>query len=437
LKRGLLALIARRAFLPKLCIGSSAFLHPFPTWTATLLRSANSKLSRADETFLDDLQRASFRFFWECADPDSGMVKDRSHADGNDNRNISSIAATGFGLTALCIADKRRWLGARALKERVRATLRFLRDRLPHNHGFFFHFIDWKTGERQWKCELSSIDTGLLLCGVLTARAHFTNDKEIQACATEIYDRVDWPWMKQGGPYLLHGWRPEAGFLNSKWDHYCEHMLLYLLAIGATRHPIPAEAWDAWSRPEYEYAGVRYINPPDPLFIHQYSHAWFDFRGQRDRYTDYFENSVRATRAHRAFCLNLKTEFPHFAEDLWGITASDFEKGYVAWGGPPRQGPLDGTLVPCAAGGSLVFEPSQCIRCLRNIRERYGTKVWKRFGFVDALNPMTNWFAPDVIGIDLGITLLMAENLRSEFVWRTFMKNKEAQRAMERVGFHR
>ena len=391
-------------------------------------------LSAADDAFLEELERASFRFFDECAHPATGLVKDRSLADRNDGREVASIAATGFGLTALCIADQRGWLPRPQARERVWLTLRFLRHQLPTEHGFCFHFISWRTGERVWQCELSSIDTALLLAGVLTCRAYF-EDAEIKQLATVIFDRVDWRWMAPDGLLLRMGWKPESGFLESVWNGYCEHLVLYLLAIGAGPNALPPEAWRAWSRPYIEYGGRRYVSVAAPLFVHQYSHAWFDFRGRRDEFLDYFDNSVTATRVHRQFCLDLRPEFPHFAEDLWGITASDSATGYVAWGGPPRQGPLDGTLVPCAAGGSLPFLPAESIRCLRTMRERFGERVWCRYGFRDAFNPVTGWLAPDVIGINVGITLLMAENLRSGFVWRTFMANPEARRGIERAGF--
>jgi hypothetical protein len=212
-------------------------------------------------------------------------------------------------------------------------------------------------------------------------------------------------------------------------------MLLYLLAMGSPTHPIPAECWEAWRRPVFEYEGLRFITVNAPLFIHQYSHAWFDFKGKRDRYTDYFENSVRATKAHKLFCMNLRARFPEFGDYLWGISASDSAKGYRAWGGPPEQGPLDGTLVPCAAAGSIPFLPTETLHTLTKMRERFGDKVWKRYGFIDAFNPHTNWFDRDVIGIDVGITVLMAENHRSGFIWKMFMRNKDMQRAMKKAGF--
>ena len=392
---------------------------------------------QADDEFLDDLERAAALYFWEAADPKTGLVKDRARADGSpDSREIASIAATGFGLTALCIADKRRYFDRKKVHERVTTTLRFLWEKLPHEHGFYFHFINARTGDREWKSELSSIDTSLLLCGVLTARQHF-NDREIRRLATQIYERVDWPWMLNGGEAFSHGWHPEKGFIKNRWDHYSELMMIYLLAIGSPTHPVSPATWEAFTRPQFEYEGIRYINSPAPLFIHQYSHAWFDFRRKRDRHADYFENSVRATKAHLRFCLSLRPRFPHFSEDLWGITASDGAKGYFAWGGPPEQGKLDGTVVPCAAAGSLPFLPKECLRTLRAVRERFGDAVWKRYGFIDAFNPQTGWFAPDVIGIDVGISMLMAENARSGFIWEVFMKNREARIAMDRAGFMR
>ena len=180
---------------------------------------------------------------------------------------------------------------------------------------------------------------------------------------------------------------------------------------------------------------MRYIGSYAPLFVHQYSQAWFDFRGKRDQYADYFENSAIATEVHRRFCLELHPQFPDYSDDLWGITASDSEHGYVVWGGPPEIGPIDGTVVPSAAGGSLPFLPQRTLRVLKNIRSKYAARAWWHYGFVDAFNPLTNWYDPDVIGIDTGITMLMAENLRSGFVWETFMKNHEAVVGLNRAGF--
>jgi hypothetical protein len=390
--------------------------------------------SKSDGRFLDDLEQAGFMFFWEAADPQTGLVKDRSRADGPDAREVGSIAATGFGLTALCIADQRGYRPRREIRARVLTTLRFLWERFPHERGFFYHFVNVRTGAREWQCELSSIDSAILLCGVLTCRQHF-KEPEIRELARKIYERVEWPWMLDGTNVFSHGWKPETGFLKNRWDDYCELMMIYLLALGSSTHPVPAETWEAWKRPVFHYEGLDFIYSLAPLFVHQYSQAWFDFRGQRDRHADYFENSTRATKAHRLFCLKLRERFPLFGEDLWGITASDSAHGYVVWGGPPEMGPLDGTLVPCAAGGSIPFLPRECLHTLQQMRARFGRSIWKRYGFVDAFNPHTGWVGPDVIGIDVGITLLMAENARTGLVWKTFMRNPEMRRAMERAGF--
>jgi hypothetical protein len=407
---------------------------------------AQTRLSAEDDAFLEDLSRRTFQYFLDHADPATGLVLDRArtngeaHPAGHPSHRIASSAATGFGLTALCVGAARGWLPRAEARRRALAALRFFDARAAHEHGWFLHWMDAPTGERRWQSEYSSIDTALFLAGALTARQCFAEDEEVRRLATRVYERVDFPWMLAGHPSLLsHGWRPENGFIKTRWDTYSEHLILQLLAVGSPAHPIPARAWRAWSRKRITYAGHTYLNDA-PLFTHQYSHAWADFRGRREAwypFTDYFENSVRATRAHRQFCLDLGREFPGYTEDVWGITASDSEKGYVAWGGPPRDPAIDGTVVPCAPAGSLMFTPDIALPALRAIKERYGERVYGRYGFADAFNPNTDWTNPDVIGIDLGITLISAENLRTGRVWRWFMKNAEIPRAMDRVGLRR
>jgi hypothetical protein len=388
-----------------------------------------------DEAFLDDLERQACLFFWEQASPTTGQVLDRARHDlggARDPRRMSSIAATGFGLTALCIADQRDYLPHAQIVERVRATIDWHLNQLPEVHGFFYHFNDIETGARVGGCELSSIDTALLLCGVLTARAYFS-DPHIQSLAAQIYERVDWPWMLNGGKTFSMGWQPNTGFLKGRWSRYCELMMIYLLAIGSPTHPVAPSWWNNFARPVIHYKDFTYISGDDPLFTHQYSQAWFDFRRKRDAYADYFLNSVTATRAHKAFCLS----YPQWYNgDYWGVSASDYQGGYTAWGGPPPQGPLDGTVVPCAAAGSLAFLPADCLHVLRAMRVRWGKRAWSRYGFVDAFHPAANWYDPDVLGIDQGISVVMAENLRSGLVWITFMRNAECARAMQLTGFH-
>jgi hypothetical protein len=392
-------------------------------------------LSAEDDQFLNDLQKASFLFFWEQGSPNTGMVKDRCNVHTNDQGGAASIAATGFGLTALCIGDQRGFISRGAALERIFVTLRFLWKKLPNHRGFFYHFANPETGERMFDSEVSSVDTTILLCGVLTCRQHFRHPGVVQL-ANLIFNRVDWTWLSEDTSLLTHGWTPEIGFLPSRWDYYSELMMMYLLGMGSSAYPLKQETWNAWKRSTFEYDGMRYIGSFAPLFVHQFSQAWFDFRGRRDKFADYFQNSVTATEVHRRFCIELGKQFPDYSEDLWGITASDSPYGYVAWGGPPAMGPIDGTVVPSAAGGALPFLPAATMRVLKTIRSRYPA-AWTKYGFVNAFNPLKNWYDSDVIGIDTGIILLMAENLRSRFVWDTFMKTAEAQRGMERAGFHK
>jgi hypothetical protein len=392
-------------------------------------------LTPQEDQFLEEIEKAAFQFFWEQADADTGLVKDRCNTRTPDQGTVASIAATGFGLTALCIAQERGYVSFSDARERAVKTLRTLWTVMPNHRGFFYHFANIKTGERIWDSEISSIDTAILLCGVLTCRQHF-HSSQLNRLATDIFNRVEWSWLSEDTTLVSHGWSPEGGFLPYRWGDYSELMMMYLLGLGSSAHALPAGAWDAWNRTTFEYDGLRYVGSFAPLFVHQYSAAWFDFRGKRDRHVDYFKNSMIATEAHRLFCLELAKEFPDYSDDLWGITASDSQHGYVAWGGPPQMGPIDGTVVPSAPAGSLPFLPQATLRVLKHMKEVYGQRAWSRYGFVNAFNPLTNWFDSDVIGIDTGITMLMAENLRTGFVWSTFMKNPEAQRGLERAGFY-
>lgn len=406
-----------------------------------LARPAAAAQSKADEAFLEELSRRSFRYFWDHAHPGTGLVLDRARADGSgpdkEHERVASAAATGFGLAALCIGAARGYSRQAEAERRAEKTLRFLAEKAPRERGWYYHWMDAKDGKRVWKSELSSIDTALLLAGALTAKGCFPSP-EIARLADAIYDAVDFPWMLAGDNALLSmGWLPESGFLPSRWDTYSEGPLLYILGIASRERGLAPETWRAWRRDWTTYAGIRYLHPGTPLFTHQYPHAWIDFRGRRDSDgVDYFENSVLATKAHKAFCLDLAEEFPGYAEDIWGITASDGPKGYVAWGGPPRHEAIDGTVVPAAAAGSLMFAPDVTLPALEAMRRRF-PKAWGRYGFADAFNPTTGWVAADVIGIDVGISLLSAENLRGGSVWRWFMANPEVAEALERAGVKR
>jgi len=408
----------------------------YPQQLGTFINRPLTQVSKAADALLDEMEGRGCDFFYNEASPKSGLVRDRAPAAGRSLSRVSSIAATGFGLSALCIAAKRNYLRPSDCEARVEKTLAFLLEECPHEHGFLYHFIDIESGQRMFGSELSSIDTALLLCGVLLCRQYFAGNTRIAALATTFYRRIDWQWMLNGGTTLSMGWLPDQGFLSHRWDIYSELMTMYLMAIGSPTHPIPAETWNALQRPVVQFGGIDYISGVAPLFIHQYAHAWCDYRDIRDLHANYFTNSIAATRTHQLWCLTLGKSFPWIDQDMWGITASDSRNGYRVWGGPPSMGPLDGTLVPCAAAGSLPFLPAECSHVLSSMRERMGDRIWTRYGFVDSFNSKTNWFATDILGINQGISVLMAENLRSGFAWQYFMKNREIVHAMNEVQFH-
>lgn len=421
---------------------------------ALLLGSVGAALAKpapADDKFLDDLEHRSFQYFWEYTDPNTGMTAGRCHASGEpydpNRRDIGSIAVTGFSLAGLCAAAERKWVKHDEALTRARNTMRFFADHAPQEHGWFFHWMNIKTGERTGvlqnspkKSELSSIDTALLMGGILTAKQYFKKDPEIQKLATKLYERMDFQWMLNGDPLLLsHGWNPEDGFLKSRWARYSEFTIIYLLAIGSPTNPINPESWYAWERNPNSYADYKYIGT-SPLFTHQYSQTFVDYRNRREtRGTkiDWFENSVTATKAHRQFCMDLAKEFPGYSENIWGITSSNSEKGYKAWGGPPRNKAIDGTVVPCAAGGSLQLTQDIALPAMKAMKEKFGDKIYGKYGFTDAFHPTTGWVSPDVLGLDVGITLLSAENLRSGNIWEWFMANPEIPKAMDLAGMKR
>lgn len=392
-------------------------------------------LGAAHSDLLDELQRRAVLFFVDHSDHETGLTRDRAPANGTRATAASSVAATGFALTAWCIADSHRWIAPGEALRRVQRTLRFVAEQHAHERGWLYHFVDAQTGARAWASEASTIDTALFLQGALLAR-EYLRDPETTALVDRIYARIDWRWALNGGSTLSHGWKPETGFIPHRWDSYSELMGLYLLGIGAPREPLRAESWHAWSRRRTAQHEGRAFIQCGPLFAHQYAHGWFDFRGQRDDYADYWQNSVDATLAQRAWSAQQSSRFPHWSEELWGLTASDGPRGYMAWGTPghdPDQS--DGTLVPCAPGGSLPFAPRECLTALARMREVGGPRVWGRYGFADAFNPQTGWTASDVIGIDVGITLVMAENLRTSLVWQHFMRAPEVQRGLQLAGF--
>lgn len=411
------------AFVFLLCISQVSSAH-----------AADLQQNLSDDELLDVISRKAFDYFAQEKDRSTGLVKDRA---GNFRRGgasaPASIAATGFGLTALGVGVERGWMDRATAQESARRTLEFFLKQAPEEHGFFYHFLDPRTGKRSGRSELSPIDTALFLAGALFAAEYF-DDAGLRSLARQIYERVDWTWMQHGGKTLALAWSPEEGFNKRRWDHYDESMILYLLAVGSPSHPLPPSVWQEIARPAGSYAGYRLIQMP-PLFTHQYSHIWIDFKNKNDGFADYFQNSVNATRANREFCVRQSSKFASYGPNSWGLTASDGPFGYKAYGAPPGWALSDGTVAPTACGSSIVFTPQESVSCLRYFYEELGDRLWGTYGFSDAFNLDKNWFSDQVLAIDQGALLLMIENYRSGLIWKTMEKNQELLSAMKAVGF--
>ena len=399
-----------------------------------------------DDAMLNDLSRRCFQYFADAMDPTTGICMDLIHGNPEDSARKAddsrgSTGVTGFALTAMCIGADRGWISRAKAKDNVRHALQsYTNGKVYAEHGWFYHFNDVRTGERWKDVEMSTSDSIWLLAGALSCRAFFHEDHEIGELATLLYSRYDFPWMTNGdGKLLSHGWRPE-GFIALRYDKYCQLAAMYLLGIGSPTHPLPPEAWYAWERNPNSYASYNYVGT-SLLWTYQYPFAWFDFRGKqetRGSKADWFANCQTATRAHRDWCAtDMAKMFPTYTKDIWGITSSSSPKGYKAWGGPPVHSKPDGTVVPCAAGGSLMLTPEICIPALHAMKTQYGDKIWGKYGLADAFNPATGWVSTDTLGLDVGMTLLAAENYRSGNLWGWFMSNPEPQRAMKLAGIEK
>ncbi|MGA2659755.1 MAG: glucoamylase family protein [Verrucomicrobiota bacterium] len=409
--------------------------------------AAAPKPFATDDAFLEYLQETSFDYFWYGANPANGLIPDRS-ATGS----ACSIAAVGFGLTAIGIGIDHGWILRTQGVARVLTTLRTFRQG-PQGanasgtmgyQGWFYHFLDMNTALRAGSSELSSIDTALLLAGILHAKQYFqgagSDEAAIRATADAIFNRVNWNWMAQGTDALSMGWQPTSGFLAGSWVGYDEGMILYCLGLGAATNPLPASAWNHWTSgylwaTNYAQAYVQFA----PLFGHQYSHCWIDFRHIADAYmnshnTTYFENSRRASLAQRAYSIANPNGHVGYSSNVWGLTACDGPSGYSAHGLPPA-GLDDGTIAPTAAGGSIAFTPEYSVPTLRYFYSHYRPRIWTAFAFRDAFNLGQQWYDTDELGIDQGPIVIMIENYRTQRVWRLFMQNAEVQRGLQRAGF--
>lgn len=387
--------------------------------------------------FLEEVQQSAFRYFAEQYHPYTGLVRDSApNRPGATSNAPASIAAVGFALTSYPVAVERGWMGRDSARALTMRTLGFFLDHAQEHKGFFYHFLNFETGERLNHSELSPIDTALFLAGALFAAEYF-DDPGIRDFVQRIYERVDFPWMLNKGKSFALAWSPETGFNKARWDHFDESLLLYVLAIGSPTHPVAEEAWRGILRPVGSYRNHRLIQMP-PLFTHQYPHIWLDLRGQNDSFADYFENSVNASLANRAFCIDQASKFAGYGTDLWGLSASEGPSGYRAYGAPPGWSVFhDGTVAPTACGSSIVFTPKESIACLENIRNYYSDVMWGPYGFSDAMNVGKAWFSDKVLAIDQGPLLLMIENYRTGLIWKFMSQSAPVRTALEKMGFRK
>ena len=415
---------------------------------------------------LRDIQRGAFSYFLHESNRANGLVIDKTAADWP-----SSIAATGLALTSYPVGVERGFVSRTEAVERVLTSLRFFRnskqgpepDATGYN-GFYYHFLDMQTGARAWECELSTVDSALLFGGMLTCAAYFdrntSDEREIRELTEQLYARADWHWALNGGATVTHGWKPESGFLPFRWEGYDEAMLLYVLALGSPTHPIPASSYAAWTS-TYEWKTIYNIDflYAGPLFTHQLSHVWIDFRGIQDVYMserdmDYFENSRRATRIQQEYAIRNPNGYNHYNELCWGITASDGPgEATLLIDGVQRKffdyraraipfGPDDGTIAPWAVIASLPFAPEIVLPTLADF-SRYQRHGDDTYGFKATFNPTfpdpngapNGWVSPWHFGLNEGPIVTMIENYESDLVWKLMRRCPHVVNGLRAAGF--
>ncbi len=439
--------------------------------TMTDQKAVNNHLVRnagTDTEMLSNLSKETFQYFIRYADPVTGLIADTTGQDAP-----SSIAVTGMGISCYICGIDSGFIERSDAIARILKILRFL-IKSPQSdqpdatgyQGFYYHFLEMTTGKRVWNCEISTIDTAFLIAGILSAATYFSEntkaETEIRYLANELYKRVDWTWAQNGSATLTHGWTPENGFISFRWDQqYSEAILLYILALGSPTHPISPDGYRSWTATfelkkkydiEYIYAG--------PLFIHQFSHLWIDFKGIQDDLNrkhgfDYFENSRRATHVHRKYATENPDQFHQYNEHFWGLSASDGPGdkqltvdgkkrtflGYESRGAP--FGPDDGTVSPWSAVASLPFAPEIVLQTVRHFIEKFDLKHSRLYGFEASFNPtfpektfnIYGWVSPVRFGLNQGAIVLMIENYRSGLVWNIMRTNPAIREGLRQAGF--
>lgn len=453
---------------------------PKPVPGVVVERSRVFDPERDGDPVINNLQRRTFRFFWDTTNKQNGMAPDRFPSP-----SFASTAAVGFALTAYVIGAERGFVSRSQARLRTLRTLRFL-ESIPQGpdetgmggyQGFFYHFVHMHNGQRFGTSELSTVDTSLLLGGVLLSQSYFDRDaaaeREIRELAEKIYSRVDWRWAQNRPPVLSHGWRPETGFLRFDWRGYNEGMLMYILALGSPTHAIEPEAWTEWMRTYKDmygkFSGQEFLSF-GPHFGHQYSHIWIDFRGIMDEFNrakgfDYFENSRRASYAQREYARQNPMRWRGYDSEIWGLSACDGpadtvqiynneERGFFTYAARSTASIHildDGTIAPTAAVASIAFAPEIAIPAIRAFRARFGEHLYQKYGFLDSVNPSftftdvplrhgriienIGWVAEDYLGIDQGPIVAMIENYRSGLIWNIMQTNPHIRRGLQRAGF--
>lgn len=455
-------------------IFSTLSLHPLSAFQShssesSKIQEVNSSEAASDfygipSDFKDELKHRTFNYFWEVVDSATWQTDDRY-----PSRTFTSVAATGFALPSYIIGIHNNYITREDGAERVYKTLKWLWESpqgpvakgMTGYQGFFYHFLNYGSGSRFKQVELSTIDTGLLMAGVLTAQSFFNGnnvtEQSIRQLADSLYLRVDWDWAMNDNQTMSMGWHPESGFIEAQWKGYNEAMILLILAMGSPTNPIPDNSWDVWTSTYdwEEFYGYEHVNF-GPLFGHQYSQMFVDFRGIQDDYMkekelDYFENSRRATLANRAYCIANPSGFEGYGENIWGLTACDGPanekqkvKGadvqfrtYHARGAAKGYIEDDGTITPTAAGGSIPFAPENTLKALHTMKQEFGNQLYTEYGFLDSFNLTykDGWFNPDYISIDQGPILIQLENLESELIWDLLKENKYIINGLKKAGF--
>lgn len=388
--------------------------------------------------------KGSYNFFMKEVNLDInskgyGLIRDKDmYAD-----NIASIASVGYGLAALIIGVKRKWIKYEKAYERANKTLDTFLNNVEGENGFYYHFVNMNTAKREWNCEISIIDTAIFICGAILAGEFF--EGKVKEKAEELYKKIDWEWYRnKENNFFYMGYKPEKGFWG-QWDMYAEQLMLYVLGVSSPTFPINKDMYKDINKERANYGMVKDIiyTYCGTLFTYQFSHAWIDFRNMKDdEGINWFENSVKATLANREYCINNSKKFKTFGENSWGLTACVGPNGYSGgYGAKPSLADIDkendGTVTPCGPAGSIVFTPKLSIKALEYFYNNF-PKLWGKYGFIDAYNLENgDWYSKEVIGIDKGISMLMIENYLSETVWKYFMKNEFVNNGLEILGIRK